>query len=399
MTQTKSWLSGTGSVSPETDQAPTKSPLIYDVTLRDGEQQAGIIFSVADKVEIFQSLDAAGVPYIETGMIAVAAEETEVVRRVLQTRRQAKVFVLCRAIAGDVGMAHNAGADGASIEIVVNPDVVSDVMKWGPNEAEERARDAVIKAKELGLIVNLFLVDATRTRATDLAAFARNITATGAVDTITLADTFGVADPTAIDRYVRALREGTGLPVWVHCHSDLGLGVANTLAGLRAGAFGAHASINGIGERAGNAPLEDVVMALHTLYGVDTGIDITKLRAISKLVAERAGTPVAANKSVVGPQLFDIESGIAATFYEALKDTDLRYFYGYLPASLGATVAVRVGKGSGVSNLRLKAAELNRPDLITAAAALVTAVKAAAIAKGRLLTDEEFLEVASVSRP
>jgi isopropylmalate/homocitrate/citramalate synthase len=386
------FLTSMGSVSPEVAKTFAK-PKIYDVTLRDGEQQAGIAFTDDDKVSLFQQLDALGVDVVETGMVAVAANEVKVVQRAREVRRNALIYVLCRSMASDVELASEAGADGATVEIIANPVVAERVMGWGPADALTKSTTAVTEARRLGLAVNLFLVDATRTPAEQLADFAERVVAGGAVQTITIADTFGVADPAAITRYVDAMRVRANLPVYVHCHNDYGLGVANTLAGLEAGAFGFHASINGIGERAGNAALEDVVLALEGLYGTRTGIDLAAIRALSGEVAKRSHHPTAANKSVVGPTLFDIESGIAATFFETLRDSDLRYFYGYLPSVLGVEVLVLLGKGAGAANVRLKLRELGRDDLVSRAPELVSVVKEAAIAKGGLVTDDEFREL------
>jgi isopropylmalate/homocitrate/citramalate synthase len=382
-------LTSIGSVSPEVSQKLAK-PMIYDVTLRDGEQQAGIAFAEDDKIALFQQLDALGVDIVETGMVAVAAEEVRVVQRAREVRRNALIYVLCRSMAADVELASEAGADGATIEIIANPVVAERVMGWAPGDALQKAVTAVASARRLGLRVNLFLVDATRAPADELAQFAARIVANGDVDTITIADTFGVADPAAVMRYVDAMRVEAQLPIYVHCHNDYGLGVANTLAGLAAGAFGFHASVNGIGERAGNAALEDVIMALAGLYGTSTGINLGALRSLSHEVAVRSRQATAGNKSVVGPTLFDIESGIAATFFESLRDSDLRFFYGYLPAVLGADVKVLLGKGAGVSNVRLKLREIGREDLLGKAADLVPLVKRTAIEKGGLLSNDEF---------
>jgi isopropylmalate/homocitrate/citramalate synthase len=361
------------------------------VTLRDGEQQAGIVFSIEQKLEIFAALDALGVPTIETGMAAVSRDELDVVRRAQASDHRAKIFMLARAIASDVQLAASAGADGVTIETIANPTVARGVLGWAPGAAVEKATAAIGEARAQGLAVNMFFVDATRVGAAELGVLAHEISDAAAPDTITIADTFGVCNGRAIAAYVRAVAEAAGVPVYVHCHNEYGLGTSNSMAGVEAGAFGVHTSINGIGERAGNAALEDVVMACRGPHDFVTGIDHTRLRAASALVAAHAGVPVATNKGTVGPSLFTIESGIAATFYEALRDSDLRHFYAYTPDSVDAPVEVLLGKGSGAANIRLRLRMLGREDLCDRADELMAAVKDVATEHLRPLTEDEFL--------
>lgn len=388
-----------GSTSPENPPATGRQARIYDVTLRDGEQQAGVVFSVEQKVEIFGALDALGVPVIETGMAAVSTEELEVVRRVKAAEHQARVFLLSRAMISDVELAASAEADGVTIEIIANQVVAGQILGWAPGAGAEKAKAAIAAARSRGLDVNLFFVDATRVPAATLGELAHEIGQEVMPDTVTIADTFGVCAPSAIAAYVRALDDAAGVPVYVHCHNEYALAVANSMAGLEAGAFGVHTAVNGLGERAGNAALEDVVMACRGPYGFATGIDHTGLRALSRLVAERAGTAPAVNKGTVGPSLFTIESGVAATFYEALVDDDLRHFYAYTPDTVGATVDVLLGKGSGVANLRLRLREMGREDLVDRADELLAAVKAEATTRLRPLTEPEFAALIETELP
>ena len=309
-----------GSTSPEVRSEDRRPVQIYDVTLRDGEQQAGVIFSVEQKVGVFKALDRAGVPVIETGMVAASDEEIRVAQTVMAGPHQARVFLLSRAMKEDVDRVHQAGVDGITIETIANAEVAARVFGWGPNDAVDRARAAIHRAKEHGLEVNLFLVDATRVGAARLGELAAEICADAGPDTITVADTFGVANPGAIASYVAALDTATGLPIYVHCHNEYGLAVANTCSGLEAGAFGAHVSVNGMGERAGNAALEEVVMAGLGPYAWSTDVDLKSLTRLSKLVADITGVHPAPNKAVVGGALFKLESGVAAAFYEALED-------------------------------------------------------------------------------
>jgi isopropylmalate/homocitrate/citramalate synthase len=387
-----SYLTANGSTSPEADAGPDRRIEIYDVTLRDGEQQPGTCYSPDEKLQIVAALDAAGVSFIETGMIAASGLEAEVARTAAARERAARIFVLVRSLEADIDLAAKAGVDGVTIEAISNPVIAEQVFRWPAGEAVAKARRAVAHARACGLSSNLFLVDATRTSATALASFTREISDVAAPDTVTIADTFGVASPRAMAAYVAAVKK-IGLPVWVHCHNEYGLAVANTCAGLEAGAFGAHTSFNGMGERAGNAATEDVVMAGTGPYRWDAGIDPTHLRALSRLVALRSGAEPAPNKSVVGVNLFDIESGTAGTFYEALQSRDLRHFYAYTPESLGTRRRVFVGKLSGAANLRLKADELGRNELRERAAELLPLAKERAAAKHGSLSDDDLLEL------
>jgi isopropylmalate/homocitrate/citramalate synthase len=385
------YLTSSGSTSPEVGNPPARELEIYDVTLRDGEQQAGVVFSVEQKLTIFAALDAIGVPVIETGMVAASQDELLVARRAGDSEHRARVFVLARAVAADVELAASAGVDGVTIETISNPVVAEKVFGWDPSDPRDKAIRAVDDAKSRELAVNLFLVDATRVPAAQLGDLGASICNEARPDTITIADTFGVANGHAMAAYVTALTEATGLPVYVHCHNEYGLAVANTCAGIEAGAFGAHTSVNGMGERAGNAALEDVVMAGRGPYCWETGIDPAGLTDLSALVAELSEMVPARNKSAVGSDLFAIESGVAAAFYEALQGAEIGQFYAYTPESMGADVRILVGKGSGAANLRLRAAGLGSDELRERAAELLPQAKQLATEQLGELSDEQLL--------
>lgn len=387
-----SYLSPLGSTSPANPVPSARAVEIYEVTLRDGEQQAGVAFSIEQKVDLFGRMDRMGVPLIETGMIVVSPDESEVVRRVQRLPHSAKVYVLSRAMRSDIDLAADAGADGATIEIIANPDISSQILRWPDGAATEKARDAVGYAHERGLEVNLFFVDATRVEPAALAEFAHDIVDGDPPARLTIADTFGVCSPAGVVAYVEALLP-LGVPLHVHCQNEYGLAVANSLAALEAGATGAHVAVNGLGERAGNAAHEEVVLACAGPYRFDTGIDEKALRELSAIVSEYAGFDVAANKPVVGPRLFTIESGIAATFYEVLQNGELGHFYAYRPDSVRAEVEVELGKGSGLASLRLKLDELGIDATALDLAGILESVKTRGTSLQRSLTDAEFLEL------
>lgn len=350
-------LTSEGSRSPETEalhDVHQGEVEIYDVTLRDGEQQPGVSFTLRDKLDIFRSMRDAGIAFVETGMAAASPMELEVARRAVAEAGKTMVSLLCRALEDDVNLAADAGVHGVTIETIANGELSRRVFGWDESEAIGRATRALRRAKSLGVEANLFLVDATRVPATELAALVKKIAEDAEFDRLVIADTFGVADPTAVRRYVEACSSACDAVVGAHFHNDIGLGVANTVEALRGGARHIHVSVNGMGERAGNAATEDVVIVLEQLFAMQTGIDRTRLRPLSALVADRSGFAPATNKSVVGDELFDIESGVATACFDALQ-ADLRWFYAYTPESLRASVRVVMGKGSGAANLRLLA--------------------------------------------
>ncbi len=337
--------------------------LVFDTTLRDGEQSPGIALTPPAKVQIALQLERLGVDVIEAGFAAASPGEAEGVRAVAAALTGPTVASMARARPEDVeaAAAALAGARRSRIHVVLGTSAVHMERKLGlaPDEVLAQARHAVALAARLVDEVEFCCEDATRSDPAFLAAVCREAVRAGAT-TVNLPDTVGYALPhdyaELLDR-VRALcPELGGVTVSVHCHDDLGLAVANTLAGVRAGAGQVEVTVNGIGERAGNASLEEVAMALRVraaAFDAETGVRPAEIGPASRLVSQLTGYPVPANKAVVGANAFAHEAGIHQD--GMLKDAATYQIMD--PAELGLEMTLPLGKHSGRHAFARAAAE------------------------------------------
>jgi 2-isopropylmalate synthase len=323
---------------------------IFDTTLRDGEQSPGIALQPHEKAEIAAQLERLGVDVVEAGFPAASPGDFEGVRAVAAALTRATVAAFARARREDVDAAAEAlgSACRSRLHVVIATSALHMEKKLGltPEEVIERARDTVAHAATLVDEIEFCCEDATRSDPAFVAKVCRAAIRAGAT-TVNLPDTVGCTLPWDYAKFVAGMRRRLPkVTLSVHCHNDLGLAVANTLAGVQAGAAQVECTVNGIGERAGNAALEEVVMAL-TLhgaqFGVATGIDTTELTHASRLVSELTGYDVQRNKAVVGANAFAHEAGIHQD--GMLKDE--RTYQIMDPASVGARTTLPLGKHSG----------------------------------------------------
>jgi isopropylmalate/homocitrate/citramalate synthase len=369
---------------------------IHDVTLRDGEQQTGIVFRRQDKVAIAKKLAEAGVHRIEAGMPAVSGEDEAAIKDIVALGLPSEIFSFARCIPADVQLAKDCGVRGIITEIPSSDHIIKNAYGKTMDWAIKSSIETTLAAKQAGLYTVFFTIDSTRSDLERLMDLIERVATEGHMDSLTLADSFGGCTPEAVGMAVRKLKQRFAKPIEIHCHEDFGLGVANTIAALANGASVAHLTVTGTGERAGNVPLEDTVMALRCLYDIDVGINTEKFYELSKLVQQLAGFQVPPNRPIVGDWLYYIESGVVSMFHRRCKQVEPLEYIPFAPEMVGRPgVDIALGKGSGQANVE---EHLERRHIQVSAYqldAIVARVKQLSIEKKALLTGAEFDKIVS----
>jgi isopropylmalate/homocitrate/citramalate synthase len=361
----------------------------YDTTLRDGEQTVGVVLDPQQKLEIARALDELGVERIEAGFPRVSDDDREAVRLIADAGLNAEVWGFARAVPADVEALVELGVQAAVVESPVS-DLKLRALGVSHDEMLDRIRKAVSFAAGHGLTVAYFGVDGTRADPAFLdRAYAAAIAA-GAREAVVV-DTIGVATPEAIGELVARTRAvlGDDVPVHFHGHNDFGLATAAAVAAARAGARWIHGTINGMGERAGNANIGEIALALHVLYGVETRIRLDRVREVSERVQRLSGYALEPWKPLVGENLFRRESGAVASQFH-----DPPAIEPYSSELVGADRSIVLGKKSGLDSIRIKAEELGLDVAEDRRAALLVAVKRLGAEKRGLVTDQEFRDLA-----
>nr|WP_167828145.1 homocitrate synthase family protein [Thermoproteus tenax] len=316
---------------------------IFDTTLRDGEQMPGVSLTVEEKVIIGMALDELRADYIEAGFAAVSPEEAEAVSRIARDAAYATVVSLARANKRDIDAAVDAGVDMVHVFIATSDIHMKYKLRMTREEVLAKIAESVEYAKSRGVKVLFSAEDATRSDLQFLVEAFRTAVEAGA-DEINVPDTVGVMTPSRMRYLVEYLRGRLPpVPMHVHCHDDFGMAVANTVAALEAGADVAQVTVNGFGERGGNAALEEVVAAAAFLLGMKTGIIMEKLYNTSRLVAKLFGIQLQPNKAVVGDNAFSHESGIHV---HGVLNNPFTY-EPMTPESVGNRRRIVLGKHSG----------------------------------------------------
>lgn len=363
---------------------------LYDTTLRDGEQTVGVVLSAQDKLEIARALDAAGIDRIEAGFPRVSVEDAQAIRLIADAGLRAEVWGFSRAVPADVEALVELGVRAAVVESPVS-DLKLHALGVSREKMLERIASAVAFATRHGITVAFFGVDSTRA---DLEFYRRAYSAAveaGAAEVVAV-DTIGVATPEAAAYLVGQTAEWLDVPVHWHGHNDFGLATAAATAAVQAGATWIHGTVNGMGERAGNANLLEVALALEALYGITTRLDLTKARSLAELVRTRSGYALEPWKPLTGENLFTRESGAVASQFH-----DPPAIEPYSSELVGAARAIVLGKKSGLDSIRLKLQELGVDVPEERLPDLLAAVKELGTKKRRLVSDGEFRSLAETA--
>ena len=371
-----------------------KQVKFHDVTLRDGEQQTGIIFTKDEKIRIAEALAEAGVHRIEAGMPVVSPSDAAAIKEIVKRNLGPQIFAFSRCMVDDVQRAVDTGVKGIVMEVPSSTHIIEAAYKWPLEKAIDLSIEATAYAHSQGLEVVFFPIDFSRAEINWVLDLITRVAKEGHMDALALVDTFGVLAPHSVQYLVREAKKRINKRLEAHFHMDFGMGVANTLMAVAEGVEVIHSTVLGIGERAGNVPMEETAMALLTLYGIDTGLKYNKFFKLAQLVEKLSGHRVASNRPVVGEQLFQIESGIIASWWMNCGEEKATELFPFRWDVVGQQAPkIVIGKGSGIDSIKAKLKELGVEASEEEAMKVLMAVKQHSLSTKSLLTDQEVRKV------
>jgi len=395
--KTNDWFVSEWNYAPEVtkDFKFAKKIKIHDVTLRDGEQQTGVILSKDEKIRIAEGLAEAGVHRIEAGMPIVSPSDADAIKEIVKRNLGPQIFSFARCMKEDVKRAVDTGVNGIVMEIPSSKHMLELAYRWPLEKAIETSVEATKFAHDNGLEVVFFPIDFSRAEIKWALDLIEKVGKEGHMDALALVDTFGVVSPHAMKYFVQQVQARIPKRLEAHFHQDFGMGVANTIMALSLGVEVMHTTVLGIGERSGNAPMEDVVMALKTMYGVDVGIDTTKLTPLANLVQRLTGVLVPTNKAIVGSGLYQIESGIIASWFKNCGEKNATELFPIRWSAVGQPPAeIVMGKGSGIDSVNAWLRDVGMQVSEEDAMKVLQAVKLHSLKNKKMLSHAEFRDVA-----
>jgi isopropylmalate/homocitrate/citramalate synthase len=360
----------------------------YDTTLRDGEQTVGVVLSPEDKLELAHGLDELGIERIEAGFPRVSADDRRAVELIRDAGLAAEVWGFSRAVEADVKALVELGVEASVIESPIS-DLKLEALGVDREAMLERIVYAISFAVDQDVTVAFFGVDGTRADPSYFETVYRTAVEAGAKEAVVV-DTIGIASPEAVADLVGRTREWLGpeVPIHFHGHNDFGLATGSAIAAARAGARWIQGTINGMGERAGNASLPEIALALRGLYGVETNLRLDRVRPFAERLRELSGYELEPYKPLVGENLFRRESGAVASQFH-----DPPAIEPYSSDVVAAERTVVLGKKSGIDSIRIKADELGLDLSEEAQRELLVRVKELGTSKRGIVTDDEFLQL------
>ncbi|TCW42244.1 homocitrate synthase NifV [Thermohydrogenium kirishiense] len=359
---------------------------LVDTTLRDGEQTAGVVFANSEKIRIAKMLDEIGVNQLEVGIPTMGGDEKETIAKIAKLGLNASIMAWNRAVIDDVKESLECGVDAVAISISTSDIHIEHKLRTSRQWVLDHMTSAVQFAKKEGVYVSVNAEDASRTDIDFLIEFAKCAKQAGA-DRLRFCDTVGILDPFKTFDVIKRIKESIDIDIEMHTHNDFGMATANALAGFKAGANFIGVTVNGLGERAGNAALEEVVMALKHVYKYDINIDTKRFREISEYVSTASGRQLPSWKAIVGTNVFAHESGIHVD--GALKDPHTYEIFD--PDEVGLERQIVIGKHSGTAALINKFKEYGRTLPENEAKELLPYVRSLSIQLKRPLFDKELI--------